>query len=69
MSILTATLLARFLATLHGSRIRRGHADSAAPTTRGPQQPQSLRSAHFHTCAEEPIADWESAWIDLGGEG
>jgi hypothetical protein len=43
--------------------------DSDGPVnpSRGRKQSQEFES--FEDSVEEPLKSWESAWIDLGGEG
>jgi hypothetical protein len=50
-----------------------GHAARCRPPAGRPDpapagQPEVL-TPHAHPHEEEPASDWESLWIDLGGEG
>jgi hypothetical protein len=60
---------ARHLARLYAARIRRAYASSSESSTQRIEQAGCVESVQFNEPEKERIADWEWAWIDLGGEG
>jgi hypothetical protein len=60
---------ARHLARLYAARFRRAYTNSPESRPHASTQPECVRFVQFAETEKEKIADWEWAWIDLGGEG
>jgi hypothetical protein len=69
MPLIMPSLVARFLTRLHAARMRSADFEQTASAPHPIQRPHSLRALGTGKASHYGIAEWESAWIDLGGEG